>query len=105
MNDLTVSLLLFHVFSHLLTYSPTLYIYYRLCLFHLVQVNDLMGRAYGTPEGLDDDDLEAELAALGDEFDNELVMDELEGAAQHAPSMSATATADEGTWRLGGLAV
>jgi hypothetical protein len=66
------------------------------------EVNDLMGRAYGTPEGLDDDDLEAELAALGDEFDNELVMDELDAAAQHAPSM-VSAAADEGRWQNGCL--
>mmetsp|Transcript_7787 Transcript_7787/g.7862 ORF Transcript_7787/g.7862 Transcript_7787/m.7862 type:complete len:226 (+) Transcript_7787:212-889(+) len=28
------------------------------------EINDLMGRSYGTPDGLDEDDLEAELAGL-----------------------------------------
>jgi hypothetical protein len=33
-----------------------------------------LGRSYGTPDYLDEDDLEAELACLGDEFEDELGM-------------------------------
>ena len=66
------------------------------------EVNDLMGRAYGTPADLDDADLEAELEALGDEFDNEVglgVESELEAIAAHAPvSSSVSAGADDGEW-------
>jgi charged multivesicular body protein 5 len=33
------------------------------------EVNEIMGRSYGVPDEIGDDDLEAELAGLGDEFD------------------------------------
>mmetsp|Transcript_129035 Transcript_129035/g.222970 ORF Transcript_129035/g.222970 Transcript_129035/m.222970 type:complete len:219 (-) Transcript_129035:40-696(-) len=32
------------------------------------EIQEIMGRAYGVPEDVDEDDLEAELAALGDEM-------------------------------------
>jgi charged multivesicular body protein 5 len=32
------------------------------------EIQEIMGRAYGVPEDIDEDDLEAELAALGDEM-------------------------------------
>lgn len=34
------------------------------------EIQEIMGRAYGVPEDIDEDDLEAELAALGDEMAN-----------------------------------
>ncbi|CAE7759384.1 CHMP5 [Symbiodinium microadriaticum] len=36
------------------------------------EISETLGRSYGTPDYIDEDDLEAELACLGDEFDEEL---------------------------------
>eukprot|EP00602_Paraphysomonas_sp_CaronLab_P002264 CAMPEP_0185031374 /NCGR_PEP_ID=MMETSP1103-20130426/18819_1 /TAXON_ID=36769 /ORGANISM="Paraphysomonas bandaiensis, Strain Caron Lab Isolate" /LENGTH=177 /DNA_ID=CAMNT_0027566887 /DNA_START=211 /DNA_END=744 /DNA_ORIENTATION=- len=36
------------------------------------EINEALGRSYGTPDYIDEDELEAELACLGDEFDEEL---------------------------------
>ena len=33
------------------------------------EISDILGRSYGTPNDIDEDDLEAELACLGDEFE------------------------------------
>ncbi|KAJ3018164.1 hypothetical protein HKX48_003076, partial [Thoreauomyces humboldtii] len=66
----------------------------------LEQANDLqetMGRSYGLPDGLDDDDLEAELDALGDE----LMEDEAEPSylqePTYTPEMPSAATSDPTT--------
>eukprot|EP01006_Ploeotia_vitrea_P025788 TRINITY_DN58680_c0_g1_i1.p1 TRINITY_DN58680_c0_g1~~TRINITY_DN58680_c0_g1_i1.p1 ORF type:complete len:227 (-),score=23.48 TRINITY_DN58680_c0_g1_i1:22-702(-) len=34
------------------------------------EIQDIMGRAYNCPDGIDEEDLDAELACLGDEFEN-----------------------------------
>ena len=36
------------------------------------EITETMGRSYGTPEGLDEDDLEAELACLEDDLEGEI---------------------------------
>jgi hypothetical protein len=42
----------------------------------------VLGRSYGTPEGLDEEDLDAELAGLEDE----LAMSEINGVEESIPS-------------------
>jgi len=53
----------------------------------MAEINDLMARSYATPDGLDEDDLEAELAALGDELEG------LDDLAAEPAAATATATA------------
>ena len=33
------------------------------------EIGEILGRSYGTPDGIDEDDLDAELACLEDEFE------------------------------------
>lgn len=35
------------------------------------EISDILGRSYGTPDGIDEEDLDAELACLEDEWDAE----------------------------------
>jgi len=37
----------------------------------MAEINESLGRSYCTPEGCDEDELEAELAMLQDEFESE----------------------------------
>lgn len=48
------------------------------------EISDILARSYGTPNDIDEDDLEAELACLGDEF--EAIGEEEETPAYLQPS-------------------
>jgi len=52
------------------------------------EIQEILARSYGTPEGLDEDELEAELACLGDELDG---LDLDEAAAPHTVFSSPSA--------------
>eukprot|EP01036_Dinobryon_divergens_P028003 gene28003-36883_t len=48
------------------------------------EISDILGRSYGTPDGIDEDDLDAELACLEDEFESEDVSTSLSSSATTA---------------------
>jgi charged multivesicular body protein 5 len=50
------------------------------------EISDLLARSYGTPNDIDEDDLEAELACLGDEFESIGVEDESPAYLSAAPT-------------------
>jgi charged multivesicular body protein 5 len=67
-------------YSHLSYVNTPLYDYmseYTYCIYIIIldqledagEISDILGRSYGTPNDIDEDDLEAELACLGDEFE------------------------------------
>lgn len=49
------------------------------------EIGEILGRSYGTPDGIDEDDLDAELACLEDEFETEDVSTSLPSSATIIP--------------------
>jgi charged multivesicular body protein 5 len=46
------------------------------------EISDILGRSYGTPEGLEEEDLDAELACLEDELEGEAELENVEASLQ-----------------------
>ena len=55
------------------------------------EINDILGRSYGLPDGIDEADLDAELACLGDELESELFEETAVSAPAAADNVSAQA--------------
>lgn len=53
------------------------------------EINELLGRAYGCPDGIEEEDLDAELACLEDEMfaDDELLQETQQASSFKAPSV------------------
>lgn len=60
------------------------------------EINDILGRAYGVPDGIDEADLDAELAFLGDELEGELMADDVMTSSAPAEAMPAPALPQPG---------
>ncbi|KAJ3289895.1 hypothetical protein HK104_007147 [Borealophlyctis nickersoniae] len=74
----------------------------------LEQANDIqetLGRSYGLPEDVDEDDLEAELDALGEEFMEEEETPSYLQEPTYAPEMPSSATLHEEPTMPGGIQV
>jgi charged multivesicular body protein 5 len=52
------------------------------------EISEILGRSYGTPDGVEEEDLDAELACLEEEWANEPEIAESDAAASSEPSYS-----------------
>lgn len=59
------------------------------------EISDLLARSYGTPNDIDEEDLEAELACLGDEFESIGVEEETPAYLSSAPNPTSTVSLPE----------